>query len=254
MQTNAHQPVAARSVRNAQVARRALDSDVRRGMAAMTPMLVGYAPFAILIGVSVGASPSPVAALSGSWLVFAGTAHLTVVQLVSNGAGALGAAAPAVLVNLRLLLFSTTIAQHWRGTSRASRLLAAATVVEPTWAIASRQGESGESSDRVRRSYAGAALLLWVGWPVLIGIGAILGPVVPVGAGIALLAPLCLVSLAVPRARSRSGIAAVLVGVAVTLLADGLPGGIGLLLGTAAGTVAGTATARLVHPSERTSA
>src|SRR5512139_549160 len=113
--------------------------EFRRGAVTMAPLLLAYAPFAFLIGVTASASVAPAAAWSGSWLIFAGSAHLAAIQLVDAGAGVLVAAASALVINLRLALLSATLAPHWRGTRLLNRLAAAATVVDPVWMLASRR-------------------------------------------------------------------------------------------------------------------
>jgi predicted branched-subunit amino acid permease len=211
----------------------------------MLPLLAGYAPFACLIGVAVAGSSAPLAAWSGVWLVFAGSAHLTVVQLVDAGSSVAVAALSAVVINVRLALYSATLSPHWRGTSVGARLRAAATLIDPTWMVANQQAGAGADSAAVRRFYGGASVVLWFGWAALVTLGAVVGNLVPPSAGLGLLAPMCLFAMVLPGARSRSGAACVLTAGAVAVLGADLPAGCGLLLAMPAGVAAALVAGRL---------
>ncbi len=220
-------------------------SEMWRGAVAMVPLLVGYAPFACLIGVAVAASGAPLAAWSGVWLVFAGSAHLTAIHLVDTGSGVAVAVASALVVNVRLAVLSATVSRHWRGTSLRSRLVAAATLVEPTWLLANRRAADGADDASVRRFYSGASLLLWFGWAGLVTLGALAGNLLPAGAGLQLLAPLCLLSMVLRAAPSRAGVGSIAAAGLVVVLGAGLPAGAALLLAMPAGVAAAAAVSRL---------
>lgn len=222
-------------------------ADFRRGALAMGGLLAGYAPFACLIGVAVAGSDTPWAAWSGVWLVFAGTAHLTVIQLVDTGAGVWVAALSAVVINIRLALFSATLSPHWRGTPVRARLVAAATMIDPSWMLASRRAAEGGDAVAVRRFYGGVTLVLWFGWAALVTVGAVAGNLIPAGAGLTLLAPLCLLAMVLPGARSGPGAACVVTAALVAVAAADLPAGVGLL----AAMPAGMAAAALVGRARR---
>jgi predicted branched-subunit amino acid permease len=51
--------------------------------------------------------------------VFGGSARFVAIQLLDRGAALLVVVAAVVAVNLRLVLYSATMARHWRGTRRA---------------------------------------------------------------------------------------------------------------------------------------
>ena len=49
-----------------------LGGDVRDGILAMVPFVVGFAPFALVIGAAAAHSGDPLAGWSGSWLIYGG--------------------------------------------------------------------------------------------------------------------------------------------------------------------------------------
>ena len=58
--------------------------DVLAGAAAMAPLVVAYAPFALVIGSTVATLDQPVAGWAGSWLIYGGSAHLAALQGLSR--------------------------------------------------------------------------------------------------------------------------------------------------------------------------
>ena len=209
------------------------------------PLFAGYVPFACLVGVAVAGSTQPAAAWAGVWLIFAGSAHLTVIQLVDSGAGLLTAVTTALLVNARLMLLSATLAPYWRGTRIRSRLLAAATLVDPTWMLAAPRFARSPDAAAGRRFYFGASAALWVGWALAVTIGVAAGSVIPSGAGLDLLAPLCLMSIIAAPLRTARGAACVFAAAVTAVLCVRLPGALGLFASVAAGTAA--AAVRRAH-------
>ncbi|MGB8022422.1 MAG: AzlC family ABC transporter permease, partial [Candidatus Nanopelagicales bacterium] len=78
-------------------------SELLRGGREMAPLALGYVPFALLLGAAIASSPDPAAAWAGTWTIYGGSAHLAVVDLLSNEATPALAVAAGVLINLRLL-------------------------------------------------------------------------------------------------------------------------------------------------------
>lgn len=222
---------------------------LREGAAAMAPLVAGYVPFALVIGVAAGTSADPLAAWAGSVLIFAGSAHLLVIDLVGSGAGLWAAVATAVVVNARLLVFSATLAPLWRGASPVRRMVAAAFVIDPLWALTSRRMQQDGTVHAGRHYYAGAAVVLLLGWTTAVATGAVLGGTVPdTGSGPAALlqmcVPACLAAVVGPHLRTSAGARAVLAAVLVAWVGRDWPAGTGLLLAMAAAALAGSAPRR----------
>ncbi len=175
--------------------------DVLAGVHAMTPLVLAYAPFAVVIGSTVASIDEPVAGWAGSWLIYGGSAHLAALHGIADG-GALLAIATALLVNARLLVYSASIAPRWRHQPRWFRALGPALLIDPTWALAERHDHLAASPAADRRFFLGAGLTLGAAWSALIAAGAAIGDRLP-DVGLELAAPLCLLALvATPAARS----------------------------------------------------
>ena len=202
----------------------------------MLPITVGYLPFGLLIGVAVARSADPLAGWVASPLIYGGSAQLTVLEMITSGAGLAAVVTAALLINVRLIVYSAALVPLWATASRTARLLAAATVIDPTWIIAERRAaEPGSLAER-RAHYAGAAAVLTVGWCGAVAAGAVLGATTDLADLLAIATPLCLVAIVAPHLRRAGGTAAVSGAAAVAWLTRDLPPGSGVLLemGTAA--------------------
>lgn len=213
------------------------------GARLMAPMTLAYAPFALTIGAEIARHPDPVASWAGTLLIYGGSAQLAVVQLTGSGA-VLVAVATGLLVHSRLFVYGLSVAPHWRTERSWFQVIAAATLIDPTWAVAMERFSAGGDRSRAQAAHLGAVGALTVGWVAMVTAGVVIGPTVTTGTGLELAAPLCVLTLVVPRATDRPGLAAALVGATVGVAAAGFPAGTGLLLAIAAGTAAGTLAGR----------
>lgn len=215
----------------------------RHGFRDMTPLAIAYLPFALVLGAAVAHSPDPMASWAATLPLYGGSAHLALLASLSAGSAAATAASVALLINLRLVAYSTSLTPLFAGSRRWVRLLGAAVVVDPTWMIAQRRGERAGTVAQRRAHYFGAAAALTVAWLAAVTAGALLGAVGPAAGALAIAVPLCMLSIVVPHLRVPGGFraiaAAVLVVVATTQIGDGLPAGTEILLAMVAAGVAG---------------
>jgi predicted branched-subunit amino acid permease len=211
-----------------------------QGAATMLPLLVGYVPFALLIGVAAGGSTDPVAAWAGALLIFGGSAHLSVIELVGHGSGVAAAVGTGLLINARLAVYSASLMSLWRGAPLRHRLLAAAAVIDPMWLVArQRQDQPGTIDDR-RAFFAGAAVILATGWSAIIGAGILLGARQDAAAVLGFSTPLCLTAIVAPHLRTVGGARCVAAAGGVAAVTSSWPSGTGLLAAMAAGAAAGS--------------
>lgn len=214
----------------------------RSGARAMAAMTVGYVPFGLLVGAAVAGSDEPLAAWLATWTIYGGAAHLAVLDVVDSGAGVLGAALVGLTINARLAAYSASLAPDWRGVPARRRLLAALALTDAPWALA--QNTAGDARER-RARFAGAALVLWFAWPVLVTLGVLAGHLLQDVPAARILPGLTLGFLVVPQLRHRPGLVAATVAAATTVLCASLPAGPALLSSAAAG----AAAAAVVHRS-----
>jgi predicted branched-subunit amino acid permease len=228
--------------------RPSVDADpVRAGIAAMAPFVVGFAPFAFVIGSAAAASGSALAGWSGSWLIFGGSAQLAALR--AGEVGVVAAVLTGLLIQARLLAYSASLAGRWRRQPRWFRLVAAAFVIDPTWAIMERRGSSEAGPGAERRFFLAAALTLGIGWSAMIAVGALVGDRLSTSS-LQIAVPLCLVTVVGPRLRVPANRLPIVVAGAVALATTGLPAGVGVLCAVVAGGLAGALRPRLPASSE----
>lgn len=214
------------------------------GAVAMAPLVVGYAPFGLIVGVAVSGSSDLIAAWTGTLSIYGGSAQLTLLHLLAGGVGAWAAAGAAALVNARLVVFSLALVPLFGSARLPVRLLAAAFVVEPTWVVALQRGDRPGTLSGRRWHYAGASLVLTVGWVLCVTAGLALGQVdAPV---VAMVVPLCLVAVVVPHLRLPGGAAAVLAAALASLgaVAASAPAAVVPPIAMAAAAFAGVSSVR----------
>jgi predicted branched-subunit amino acid permease len=217
---------------------------LRGGVVAALPLLAGLAPFGLAVGTAVSVSSDPVAAWAGTLLIYSGSAQLGLLQQLHAGAPVWSAILVAALINVRLAVYSAALAPLWAGTRLHWKVLGAATIVEPTYAVAQQRLATAEGRDGALAHYAGAAGAVTAGWTAAVTIGAVVGRAWPAADSLAVAVPLCLVVLVVPHLKLPGGVAAVVAAVGTALVARLVLPGSEILLAMAAAAVAGTLTAR----------
>ena len=203
------------------------------------PVAASIAPLALVIGATAARSGVPVPAdMAGAAFIFAGAAHLAV--LTTLGAGALTALSAAVLINVRLLLYSASIEPRFRCQPRWFRWLGPALLIDQTYLMVTARDDLAEPA-RFRRYWSCAGGLLMACWVVTVGLGSVLGPLLPAGVPLDAAAVAVLVGMLAPRVKAwRTAAVAVIALLAAALL----PGGLGLLVGIVAGAAVGAALDR----------
>jgi predicted branched-subunit amino acid permease len=212
---------------------------VLAGARGMVPWLVGVTPLGLVIGVSAARADMP--ALAG-WLtgplIFAGSAQITMIQLLDAGAGTATVIVAALAVNLRLALYSATMAPYWRDAPRWYRALAPALLVDPSLAV----GVDGYAHTDTRAAghlrYLGGALTLFVAWLAAISVGITVGAALPSGLHLEFVLPLFLIGEVVTRFDGRATRLAVAVAAALGLVGVWVPWHLGALLAIGGGIAA----------------
>ena len=111
--------------------------------------------------------------------------------------------------------------------------MAAALLVDPLWALVAARPRKYV----MRAYYLGAGIVLWIGWGAAVTVGLLLGRS-PIGTAADVAVPVCLATLVIPNARTRAGVACVVVGALVGLVTREWPSGTGVLAAMLAGATA----------------
>jgi predicted branched-subunit amino acid permease len=222
--------------------------ELRAGAMAIVPMLIGVIPFGLVAGVTpVTAGLGPGAAIGFSTIVFAGASQLAAIDVLGDGGTAVVAALTACTINLRMLLYSASLAPYLSRERLGRRLWVAYLMTDQAYAVsilrwADEDPATGDQGELDRRwsYYLGAGLTLWAAWQASTVAGALIGNAVPDSVPLGFAVPLVFLVLLVPTLSRLHAVVAAAVGGAATVV--GLELGIGplsVLLGALAGVAAG---------------
>src|SRR3954470_18111079 len=155
--------------------------EARAGARAVAPMLIGVAPFGLVVGATSVTDHFGIGAAVGlSTIVFAGASQLAILQALASGGSAIVAAVAAWTINLRILLYSASLAPELTHVPTHRRLLASYFLTDQAYAVCITRWKV-EHTDRAGRLsyYLGAAVTLWVVWQLSTIVGALIGSAVP---------------------------------------------------------------------------
>ncbi len=218
------------------------------------PIVVGVVPFGMIYGaLAVGAGMPPAVAQAASVIIFAGSAQFLTAQLIGGAAPAAVIVASGIIVNLRHLLYSASVAPYVRALPPAWRWSLAYLLTDEAYAVTitrfRRQEARGLPTLHRHWYLLGAGLTLWICWQASTAVGVFFGARVPVGWSLDFALPLTFIALVIPAIRDRAEVAATVAAGVVAVLATGLPFRLGLLFGALAGIAAGVLVWRAGRPN-----
>ena len=222
------------------------------GARAVAPMLVGVIPF----GLVAGATPATTGLGGGtsiglSTIVFAGASQLAAADALADGGSALVAVIAACTINLRLLLYSASLAPHLADVPLRRRLLMGYLLTDQAYAVSITRWTSEADAERAGGPpapgldhkvpyYLGAAVLLWANWQVCTIVGILIGSAVPESLPLDFAVPLVFLVLLVPAISSKPAAVAATTGGLVALFAhEAGAGHLAVLFGALGGIAAG---------------
>lgn len=212
------------------------------GLLASLPVLLAVAPFGLIFGVLAAEAGLEITqTMAMSSVVIAGASQLAALQLLIEDAPALIAILTGAVVNLRMAMYSASIAVHWQDTPMRWRLLAATVLTDQSYALSIqryRHLPDETLGDRLGFFFGIGALTCSV-WIAATYLGAVLGNRIPAGWGLDFVVPITFIAIVAPILRGRANLLAAAVAATLAVLLSGLPYGMGLLVAAAAGIGAG---------------
>ena len=224
-----------------------MGSAFRRGVVEGAPFVIVMVPFGALFGVVATEAGLSLAQVMGfSIVVIAGASQFVAVQLLDQGAPVAIAVASALAVNLRMVMYSASMAPHLGRAPLWQRALVSYLLVDQTYALAVQAYETRVEwgvGERVAY-FGGVALPVFPAWAGATWAGAALGAQVPAGLPLDFALPLAFIALVGPLLRTRAHVAAAFVSVAGALALAWVPWNLGLLLAAAAAMAVGAEVER----------
>lgn len=224
--------------------------EFKRGFLAQLPILMGVAPFGMIFGaLAISAGLTPAEAQGLSLFLFAGSAQFIAVRLILEMAPVVVILATVLVVNLRHILYSASIAPHINDLSQRWKIALSWLLTDEAYVVAI--GHYTRSASAYSHwFFLGTGLTLWATWQISTAAGILVGAAIPDSWSLDFALPLTFISLIFPSLKDRPSIAAALVSGATALLLNPLPYKLGLLLATACGIVCAVVISHLKSSSD----
>lgn len=209
------------------------------GVRAVSPVLVGIIPFGLIAGATaVRVGLSGLEAVGLSVIVFAGASQLAAIELFGQDAPIAVVIVTALVINLRLTMYSASLAPYFREQATRWRGGVAYLLTDQAYALAVTRFRTDEAVNR-RWYYLGAAAPLWAVWQICTIVGVLAGARVPESLPLDFAVPLTFLALLIPSITDRSSAVAAAIGGTVAVVGAGLPLNSGLITGALFGVLVG---------------
>jgi 4-azaleucine resistance transporter AzlC len=223
------------------------------GAKAIAPVLLALTPLGVAFGATaLGSGLSALEALGMSVFVFAGSAQLAALPLISAGASVAVVVLTVLVINFRMTLYSASLAPHFGRLPVGWKGLLSYLLTDQAYAATITGFDDGETKEPDKRwYYLGVALAIWVTWQVATMLGVFLGAWASEGWSLDFVLTLIFIALAVPAIKNRTtGAAALSAGVAALFVAA-LPLNLGLIAAALVGVVGGLAVESIAERRRR---
>ena len=209
------------------------------GAKATAPLLLGILPFAVIAGATAVAADLPLlAAHALSFVIFAGASQLATIELLDRGTPIAIVVLTALLINLRMLMYSASIAPHFKNLPSKWKTLIAYLLTDQAFALSIARYEQEISEVGKRWFYLGAAFSLWFFWQLGTAAGIYMGAALPPELSFEFAIPLTFMALLFPLIRNRPSWIAAATAAVVAVLGHGLPFNLGFIAAALSGSVA----------------
>jgi 4-azaleucine resistance transporter AzlC len=210
------------------------------GIRAELPIAISVIPFGMIYGV-LALAGLPVSLAQGmSSIVFAGSAQFIATDLFAASAPALVILLTTLMVNLRHVLYSASLAPYVAHLPVGWRAGLAYLLTDEAYAVTilHYRDDTGPAAHK-HWYFLGAGLTLWTVWQLSTAAGIFLGAQIPAAWGLDFTLALVFIGIMIPTLRDRPSVAAALIAALVAILAHGLPYQLGLMLAALAGIATG---------------
>lgn len=204
-----------------------------RGVRDGLPFLLVIIPFATLFGVVATEAGLNIAQVMGfSVLVVAGASQFAALQLMTENAPTVIVLTTALVVNLRMAMYSAALVPHLGAAPLWQRACIAYLNVDQTYALSQADFEATPKqslADKIAYFF-GTAAPVCPFWFAFTYVGAVAGAAIPPEFALDFAVPITFLALIAPALKTLAHVAAALTSVALALLLAGLPSGLGLIV------------------------
>lgn len=219
-----------------------VDPDFIAGCRDGFPLAVSILPFGtILAATAVGVGFSPLQTIVMGAVIFGGVAQAAVIDLTSRSSSIAVIAFTGLVVNIRYVMYSGSLAPHFQRLSARRRSLLSTLLVDQVYALAITKFQSNAETS-TWWYYLGAGVTMWLAWVGSHTVGAVVGSRIPDTLQLEFVLPLVFVSLLFTAVEDTPTKAAAVVAAVTAIAGTSLPLNAGLIVGAIAGVIAGLVT------------
>lgn len=216
-------------------------AELSAGIRSELPIALGVIPFGLIYGVlAMAAGLTPAQGQAMSSIVFAGSAQFIGVQLMGLGTPLSVLWLTTFVVNVRHVLYSTSLGPDMRQLPRRWRFLLAYLLTDEAYATTAVHYADKSTPLKFKHwFFLGAGSTLWTVWQISTAVGIFLGAEVPGSWSLDFTLALTFIGIVVPNLKDRPMTAAALSAGGVAVLAYGLPYKLGLMAAALTGIAVG---------------
>ncbi|MBV1787333.1 AzlC family ABC transporter permease [Marinobacterium sp. D7] len=216
------------------------------GVQALLPLIPGVIPFGLVTGITATEQGlSPLTTMGMTLLFYAGSAQLVALQLLREDVLPLVILFTVLVVNLRFMMYSASIAPHVHSLPRRWKWPLSYMLSDQAYALSILKFTAADASKNVHYFFAGTAIAMWLSWIISVMLGIVLGTGIPASWSLDFAIPLAFLAILVPAIKNSPHLAAASVGGLVAVLAIDAPYNLGLLLAAICGILAGVTLEQL---------
>ena len=210
------------------------------GVRAEFPLLVGVFPFGMIYGIlALDAGLGQAASQAMSFIIFAGSSQFITTQLVAKGAPGFIIILTILVVNLRHMLYSASLATYVQALPTRWKFFLSYLLTDEAYAASILHYKRTGGTPNSHWFFFGAGISLWATWQVSTAVGVFLGTTIPSDWPLDFALPLTFIAIVTPMVTDRPHLAAALTAGFVAIAAYPLPYQSGLLIAAIAGITAG---------------
>ena len=216
-----------------------------QGLKAVSPLLIGILPFALITGsIAVSKGLTVDASIGFSLFIFAGASQLAALELIGNQAPFLIIILTVFMVNLRFLIYSAAIAPYFSHLPLRWKWLTGYLLSDQAFVVSHNRYEAEPKAPHRRYYYLGVGMGLWGTWQIGSVIGIFVGAGIPPSLNLDFAVPLSFIALLVPNMKDKASLAAGLSSAICVLLFASLPMNLGFILAVFVGIGTGVLVSR----------
>lgn len=224
-----------------------------RGLWAGTPFLVMAVPFGVLFGVvATEAGLNAIQTVAMSIIVVAGASQFSAVQVLNDGSPFYIAILTGMAVNMRMAMYSASLAPHLGKALKWHRIIAAYFMIDQTYGVSIIELDKKPDMpiNEKLAYFFGSATLIFPVWYISTFVGIFAGSAIPPEYALDFAVPIMFIALVAPSLRSIPHLTAAVVSVVVSLALVWMPYNLWLMVAAVLAMITGAEVERRMGASK----